>query len=67
MQHQKTPETPLQYVSDNFLAKRYNVARQTIWRWVREGTFPPPVKLSPGCSRWSMASVEESERSKAVA
>ena len=50
-----------QFVSDLFLAERYSVHRVTIWRWVREGRFPAPVKLTPGCSRWRMADVEAHE------
>ena len=50
-----------QFVSDLFLAERYSVHRVTIWRWVREGRFPAPVKLTPGCSRWRMAEVEAHE------
>ena len=40
------------YLSDKQLAEKYGVHRTTIWRWVKQGDFPPPVKLSPGCSRW---------------
>ena len=40
------------YLSDQQVAKRYGVERGSVWRWVRQGNFPKPVKLSPGCSRW---------------
>lgn len=40
------------YYRDTYLANKYSVSRVTIWRWVKEGTYPPPVKLSPGCTRW---------------
>ena len=50
-----------QFVSDLFLAERYSVHRVTIWRWVREGKFPAPIKLTAGCSRWRMADVERHE------
>ena len=49
------------YVSDSFLAERYSVHRVTIWRWVREGKFPSPIKLTAGCSRWRMSDVERHE------
>ena len=53
------------YVSDIFLAKRYEVARPTIWRWSRSDKgFPKPVKLSPGCSRWNLAELENWEARK---
>lgn len=54
-------DTADQFVSDLFLAERYSVHRVTIWRWVREGRFPSPIKLTPGCSRWRMADVERHE------
>lgn len=48
---------PCEYASDTQLAARYDVSRATIWRWVREGRLPPPVKLTPGCSRWRLSEV----------
>lgn len=39
-------------MSDVQLAERYGVARTTIWRWSVTGVLPPPVRLSPGCTRW---------------
>lgn len=52
-----------EYFSDTQLAKRYGVSRQTPWRWVREGRFPDPIKLSECCTRWSLASIKEWEQS----
>lgn len=40
------------YFSDKQIAERYGVDRTTIWRWVKDGNFPEPVKLSKGCTRW---------------
>ena len=34
------------------LADQLGVARGTIWRWVREGRLPKPIKLTPGTSVW---------------
>lgn len=48
----------LQYLSDKQLSIQLNVSRQTIWRWVREGNFPKPVKLGENCTRWTMADVQ---------
>lgn len=28
------------------------ISRSTLWRWVRSGRFPQPVKLSPGVTVW---------------
>lgn len=41
-----------QFYTDRALAERYQVSRQTIWRWVREGHLPKPVKLATGSTRW---------------
>jgi predicted DNA-binding transcriptional regulator AlpA len=30
----------------------------TIYRHIKEGTIPPPIKISAGCSRWSLAECE---------
>lgn len=34
------------------------VSRATIWRWVREGRFPKPFKLSESVTVWDAAAVE---------
>ncbi len=33
------------------------VSRSTLWRWVKAGTFPAPVKLSVHVSAWRVADV----------
>jgi predicted DNA-binding transcriptional regulator AlpA len=50
-----------QYLSDKLLSTRYKVSRATIWRWVREGTFPSPIKLTQGCTRWRSIDIFEWE------
>ena len=52
------------YAKDTDLAERFGIARQSVWRWVRDGRLPAPVKLSPGCSRWRLVDVEKWEQSK---
>ncbi|WP_231365736.1 AlpA family transcriptional regulator [Thioalkalivibrio sp. ALMg3] len=49
------------------IAEREEVSPSTVWRWVRNGDFPQPVRLSPGCTRWRLEDVErwESERGAA--
>ena len=57
------PET---YLSDRQLGARYNVHHLTPRRWLREDpTFPKPVKLSPGCTRWKLSEIEAWEAAKA--
>lgn len=56
------PET---YLSDRQLGARYNVHHLTPRRWLREDpTFPKPVKLSPGCTRWKLSEIEAWEAAK---
>ncbi|MFP3984117.1 MAG: helix-turn-helix transcriptional regulator [Desulfurivibrionaceae bacterium] len=52
------------FLSDKQVADRYGVGRGTIWRWVRSNSFPKPVKISPGCSRWPKAEIETHEKQK---
>ena len=35
------------------------VAPATLWRWVKRGEFPQPVRLSGGVTAWSVESVEQ--------
>lgn len=42
---------------------RLPVHRNTLWRWVREGRFPQPVRLGQNITAWRLADVEAWERS----
>ena len=55
------------YYSDKQLAKEFGVHRTTLWRWVKNGNFPKPVKLSEGCTRWSEKAKHDWESQKAEA
>ncbi|WP_406565979.1 helix-turn-helix transcriptional regulator [Allitabrizicola rongguiensis] len=56
------PET---YLTDAQLAARYGVNKATPWRWAKtDPTFPKPVKLSPQCTRWKLADLENWEAAK---
>ena len=47
------------YLSDTDIAKRYRIARPTVWRWHREcAGFPRAIKLSSGCTRWRLSEIE---------
>ncbi len=59
------PET---YLTDLQIANRYSVHRTTPWRWSKyDLTFPKPIALSPGCTRWKLSEIEawEGKKSKA--
>lgn len=53
------------YLSDHLLAERYAVHPKTIWAWARQGRFPHPIKLQPGCTRWRASDVEAWEAEQA--
>lgn len=49
------------YLSVDQVATRFNVSKDTIWRWKRNGEFPAPVKLGGTTTRWRLADIEEYE------
>lgn len=56
---------PSQFLTDTDTGKRYSVSRQTVWRWVTtDPSFPPPYKLSPGCTRWKLSDLMAWEAAK---
>lgn len=34
------------------VVEKTGLAASSIWRLARQGQFPTPVKLSPGCTAW---------------
>ncbi len=64
-----TNRQPVVYwLADSQIAKRYGVTRQTVWRWnANDPKFPKPIKLSPGCTRWKLSSIETWEAGKGAA
>lgn len=59
---------PTTYVTDRQVGARYNVHHLTARRWVKaDPTFPKPIRLSPGCTRWKLSDIEAWEAAKANA
>lgn len=53
------------YASDKDISDRFGVSRQTIWRLVKsDRTFPKPIRLTAGCTRWALSEVVAWENSK---
>lgn len=45
-----------QYLTDHQVAARFGTSRATVWRWIKRiPSFPKPIKLSPGTSRWKLS------------
>lgn len=55
------------FLSVEQVAIRYNVSKDTIWRWRREGDFPKPIRLGPKVSRWRLSDLETYEAARPCA
>jgi predicted DNA-binding transcriptional regulator AlpA len=52
------------FVDVRAVAVRYRVSKATIWRWASgDGSFPKPMKLSKGTTRWLSADLDAYDRS----
>jgi prophage regulatory protein len=40
------------------LEKAFKVSPATIYRWIKEGNFPAPIRLGANMVRWDRKSVE---------
>jgi prophage regulatory protein len=58
-----TQKQDRRYLKDTGVAARYDVSRNTVWRWTREKKLPPPVKIN-GSTRWILDQLEEFEFEK---
>ena len=41
------------FSSDKIIALYLGAGRSTVWKWVKDGLLPPPVKITNSHSRWS--------------
>lgn len=41
------------FSSDKIVALYLGAGRSTIWKWVRDGLLPPPVKITKSHARWN--------------
>jgi excisionase family DNA binding protein len=44
------------------VAQRLSVSIRTLWKMVKEGTFPKPLRFNPKCFRWKRTEVDEAIR-----
>lgn len=49
---------PAQFYRLTTLKQRLGVSGSSIWLWVKQGSFPKPIKLSENCTAWNAADVE---------
>ncbi|KXS54623.1 MAG: hypothetical protein AWU57_977 [Marinobacter sp. T13-3] len=50
------------FLTDVQVGNHYGVSRHTIRRWVREGKFPGPKKLTSGSTRWHQSDIDKFDR-----
>lgn len=53
----------MQFLKDRQVAARLGISRPTLWRWVKDGRLPRPVKLGPAVTRWRLSDIEKFEAS----
>ena len=58
-------ENPL--IKRQELEKALTVSSATIYRWIKEGNFPKPVRLGANMVRWKASDIEEWMMQKEVA
>ena len=59
---------PTVYVTDRQIGARYNVHHLTPRRWLKtDPSFPKPIRLTFGCTRWRLSDIEAWEAAKANA
>jgi predicted DNA-binding transcriptional regulator AlpA len=46
------------YLRERQILKLLPISRSTLWRWVRSGQFPKPIKISQGVTVWSQENVD---------
>ena len=51
----------------NEIAQRFNVNRVTVWRWVKSGVFPRPMKITYRHATWPMSVIEAWEQERLAA
>lgn len=49
------------------VAMAYGYSKATVWRNVKKGTMPKPVKISERCTAWNVGEIKADLAAKAVA
>ena len=52
------------WLTDADIAQRLRVSRVTPWRHAKAGLLPPPIRLTPGCTRWATHEIEAIDRAR---
>lgn len=63
-----TKSTPPAFIRIKGIKARYGISSSTtVYGWIKNQGFPPPVKLSPSCSAWPLSKVLAWEDQRAAA
>jgi predicted DNA-binding transcriptional regulator AlpA len=54
----------VRYMREPELRARYGVSSATVWRWARDGTIPPPVKVGANTTCWIAAEVDRVDEAR---
>lgn len=57
----KSLSDAVEYFSDRTLAERWEVCRDTVWRWSKDGKIPRPIKLVNNTTRWRRSDIQDWE------
>lgn len=41
------------------LLKKLSISRTTVWRWVKQGHLPQPLRIGPNCVAWPESQIDE--------
>lgn len=55
----KTQAAQKKFLRLSDVTEQISASGSSIWAWVKNGTFPKPVKLSPNCTAWIAAEVDQ--------
>ena len=55
----------MQFIRPRRVVEMLGVSRTTLWRMVRDGTFPPPVRVTEGTRGYLLETVEDWMRARA--
>ena len=53
-----------QYIRLSRVTEITDLSRASIWRRIRVGDFPAPIKLSSNCARWDLGAIQAWFRKK---
>lgn len=45
------------HVTLEVVARLFGISTPTVWRWVKSGHLPAPVKLGPNVTRWNVGAL----------